>query len=113
MNAGIVTGTLIQSAINAGVPEEIAQKLPLVFERPIHNGLKVGKGDDFRIIYERQFLDGDFVRNGKFWQPPSPTTVKITKASGLMTVHTRAAITNSTARPIARPSSVSRLRELV
>lgn len=65
MNAGVVTGTLIQSAINVGVPEEIAQKLPLVFERPIHNGLKVGKGDDFRIIYERQFLDGDFVRNGK------------------------------------------------
>ena len=39
--------------------------MPIAFERQINNGLQITKGDDFRVIYERQFLEGDFVRNGK------------------------------------------------
>ena len=65
MSAGLVEESLIESAKAVGVPGEIAEKMPLAFERAINNGLDISKGDDFRVIYERQFLEGDFVRNGK------------------------------------------------
>lgn len=65
MSAGLVDKSLIESAKAVGVPSEIAEKMPLAFERAINNGLDISKGDDFRVIYERQFLEGDFVRNGK------------------------------------------------
>lgn len=65
MSAGLVEESLIESAKAVGVPSEIAEKMPLAFERAINNGLDISKGDDFRVIYERQFLEGDFVRNGK------------------------------------------------
>ena len=65
MRAGIVKGNLIDSAKAVGVPDEIAKRIPLAFERAINNGLDITDGDDFRIIFERQFMEGDFVRNGK------------------------------------------------
>ena len=65
MRAGIVHDNLVDSALAVGVPEEIAKVMPLAFERAINNGLKITDGDDFRIIYERQYMEGDFVRNGK------------------------------------------------
>ena len=65
MSAGLVETNLIESAKAAGIPEEIAERMPIAFERQINNGLQITKGDDFRVIYERQFLEGDFVRNGK------------------------------------------------
>ena len=65
MRAGIVKGNLIDSAKAVGVPEEIAKRMPIALERAINNGLDITDGDDFRIIFERQFMEGDFVRNGK------------------------------------------------
>lgn len=65
MRAGIVRDNLVDSALAVGVPKEIAEDMPLAFERAINNGLKITDGDDFRIIYERQYMEGDFVRNGK------------------------------------------------
>ena len=65
MRAGIVKGNLIDSAKAVGVPDEIAKRMPIALERAINNGLDITDGDDFRIIFERQFMEGDFVRNGK------------------------------------------------
>lgn len=65
MSAGLVEDSFVESAKAVGIPDEIAQKMPLALERAINNGLKISQGDDFRVIYERQFLEGDFVRNGK------------------------------------------------
>ena len=65
MRAGIVHDNLVDSALAVGVPEEIAKVMPLAFERAINNGLKITDGDDFRIINERLYMEGDFVRNGK------------------------------------------------
>lgn len=65
MSAGLIETNFIDSAKAVGIPEEIAEKMPLAFERQINNGLEISEGDDFRVIYERQFLEGDFVRNGK------------------------------------------------
>ena len=58
MRAGIVHDNLVDSALAVGVPEEIAKVMPLAFERAINNGLKFTDGDDFRIIYERQYMEG-------------------------------------------------------
>ena len=65
MRAGIVQNNLVDSAKAVGIPEEVAEAMPLAFERAINNGLNISTGDDFRVIYERQYLEGDFVRNGK------------------------------------------------
>ena len=38
MSAGLVEESLIESAKAVGVPGEIAEKMPLAFERAINNG---------------------------------------------------------------------------
>ena len=42
----------------------MAKQVPQAFERRLRNGLKLAPGDDFRLIYERKYLGGDFVRTG-------------------------------------------------
>lgn len=65
MAGGVVKTTLWDAAKEAGLPDEIIVQISQAFERPFKNGLTLTKGDEFRLIYERKFLDGDFVRNGK------------------------------------------------
>ncbi len=65
MAAGVVKTTLWQAAQDAGVPAEVSAQIEDAFEKRFIEGLQLIPGDDFRLIYERQYLDGDFVRNGK------------------------------------------------
>lgn len=64
MSAGVIKTTLEDALKEAGVPDNVAKQVPQAFERRFHAGLKLVPGDDFRLIYERKFLGGDFVRTG-------------------------------------------------
>lgn len=65
MAGGVVKTTLWDAAKESGLPNEIVVQISQAFERQFKNGLNLTQGDEFRLIYERKFLDGDFVRNGK------------------------------------------------
>ncbi len=64
MAAGVIRTTLEDALKSAGVPDTVAAQVPEAFERRFNNGLKLTAGDDFRLIYERKYLEGDFVRTG-------------------------------------------------
>lgn len=65
MATGIVKTTLADAAREHGVPEKVIEQFPQAFERFFSHGNKLIAGDSFRLIYERKFLDGEFVRTGK------------------------------------------------
>ena len=65
MSAGIFSDDIEASVVATGVPEEVARQIPVALERKIKNGLTLGAGDEFRLIYERKFVGNDFVRTGK------------------------------------------------
>lgn len=65
MATGIIQTTLEASAVEQGVPEKVIEQFPQVFERFFSHGNRLQAGDSFRLIYERKFVDGEFVRTGK------------------------------------------------
>lgn len=65
MATGIIKTTLEAAALEHGVPEKVIEQFPQVFERFFSHGNRLGQGDSFRLIYERKFVDGEFVRTGK------------------------------------------------
>lgn len=65
MATGIIKTTLADDAREHGVPEKVIEQFPQAFERFFNRGNKLGAGDSFRLIYERKFVDGEFVRTGK------------------------------------------------
>lgn len=65
MAGGVVKTTLWDAATEAGLPENVTAQIMQAFERKFKAGFQLGNGDEFRLIYERKFMDGDFVRNGK------------------------------------------------
>ena len=65
MAGGIVKTTLWEAAQDAGLPDNVIAQISQAFERKFKDGFALSAGDEFRLIYERKFLEGDFVRTGK------------------------------------------------
>jgi len=62
--SGTVSSSLIRSVIDAGETEALARKLVDIFQWDIDFSRHVRPGDAFRLIYERVYLDGRFLRYG-------------------------------------------------
>ena len=65
MAMGIVKTTLQEAALEQGLPEAVVEKIHLPFERFFAHGNQLKPGDSFRLIYERHYMGGDFVRPGR------------------------------------------------
>ena len=65
----LVSGTVGRSTAATvkalGIPEEVADQLPLVWEGANDPIARLRAGDTLRLIYEKKYADGHFVRNGR------------------------------------------------
>ncbi len=62
--AGSIDGSFIGAVVEAGEAEALAQRIVEVFQWDIDFSRDVRPGDAFRAIYERIYLDGEFLRYG-------------------------------------------------
>jgi murein DD-endopeptidase MepM/ murein hydrolase activator NlpD len=59
-----INNSLFVDGTNAGIPEEILIELAGIFGWDIDFALDIRKGDQFSLIYEEVFLDGNKIGNG-------------------------------------------------
>lgn len=63
--SGVVSTSLIGAFVQSGERESLAQKFVDVFQWDLDFSSDVRTGDAFRIVFEKVFLDGDFLRYGR------------------------------------------------
>ena len=63
--SGVVTTSLIGAFIQSGERESLAQEFVDVFQWDLDFSSDVRSGDAFRIVFEKVFLDGEFLRYGR------------------------------------------------
>lgn len=65
----LISGTVGRSVAATikmlGIPEEVADQLPLVWEGANDPIARLRKGDTLRLVYEKKYADGHFVRIGR------------------------------------------------
>jgi len=63
--SGVVSTSLIGAFIQSGERESLAQEFVEVFQWDLDFSSDVRTGDAFRIVFEKVFLDGEFLRYGR------------------------------------------------
>jgi len=63
--SGTIEDSLCLAADEAGLPPTTTLDLAEIFAWDIDFQVDMRKGDAFRVLYERKYLDGDFVRPGR------------------------------------------------
>jgi murein DD-endopeptidase MepM/ murein hydrolase activator NlpD len=63
--SGVVSTSLIGAFIQSGERESLAQEFVEVFQWDLDFSSDVRSGDAFRIVFEKVFLDGEFLRYGR------------------------------------------------
>lgn len=63
--SGAFDGRLDRTAAAMGLPETVAEQLPYVWDGKVNPIRDLKKGDRLRVIYEKKYADGSFVRNGQ------------------------------------------------
>lgn len=62
---GIITESLFLAAQQGGIPAAMAQELARIFGGVIDFMIDTREGDSFRVLYEEQYLDGQWIGYGK------------------------------------------------
>jgi len=62
--AGLIESSLFADGQKAGLSDGLIMKLAAIFGWDIDFALEIRAGDQFRVIYEEQYLDGEKLRNG-------------------------------------------------
>jgi murein DD-endopeptidase MepM/ murein hydrolase activator NlpD len=62
--SGKIDNSLFEAGQKSGLPQAIIMELAGIFGWDIDFALDIRKGDEFRLVYEEQFLDGEKIRNG-------------------------------------------------
>lgn len=62
---GVVNNSLYLSALEAGLDEQIVLEMADVFAWDIDFALQTRNGDEYRLMYEESYLDGEFVTTGR------------------------------------------------
>lgn len=65
MAMGVIKTNLEDAAREQGIPEALIENLKTPFERFFCHGNQLKSGDSFRLVYERHYMGGDFIRPGK------------------------------------------------
>ncbi len=61
----VITDSLFLAAQESNIPDRFAMELGGIFGGVIDFGLDTREGDTFNLLYEEQFLDGEFIGYGK------------------------------------------------
>lgn len=61
---GKIDNSLFEDGLKSGLPQAVIMELAGIFGWDIDFALDIREGDEFRIVYEEQFLDGEKVQNG-------------------------------------------------
>jgi murein DD-endopeptidase MepM/ murein hydrolase activator NlpD len=59
-----IENSLFEAGQKSGLPQAIIMELAGIFGWDIDFALDIREGDEFRLVYEEQFLDGEKIRNG-------------------------------------------------
>jgi murein DD-endopeptidase MepM/ murein hydrolase activator NlpD len=59
-----IDNSLFEAGQKSGLPQAIIMELAGIFGWDIDFALDIRQGDEFRLVYEEQFLDGEKIRNG-------------------------------------------------
>ena len=62
---GTAHSTLWETARSLQIPDNVAEQLAEVWEGAVNPVRDLKKGDKVRLIFERKFADGNFIRNGQ------------------------------------------------
>ena len=62
--SGKIDNSLFEAGQKNGLPQTIIMELAGIFGWDIDFALDIRQGDEFRLVYEEQFLDGEKIRNG-------------------------------------------------
>ena len=62
--AGVIENSLFMSAQKAGLPEKITMELANIFGWDIDFALDIRSGDEFAVVYEELFLNGEMIGPG-------------------------------------------------
>ena len=62
-----IDSSLFESIVNIGEKEALAQDLEDIFSSDIDFYIDIRKGDSFKAIVEKKYLDGEFVKYGVIW----------------------------------------------
>ena len=62
--SGKIDNSLFEAAQKSGLPQAVTMELAGIFGWDIDFALDIREGDEFRLVYEEQFLDGEKIRNG-------------------------------------------------
>ncbi|WP_428634264.1 OapA family protein [Sedimenticola sp.] len=63
--SGVIETSLYQSGLDAGLSNGTIMELASIFGWDIDFALDIRKGDNFSLIYEQQYLDGEKLRDGR------------------------------------------------
>ncbi|MBL4661418.1 MAG: peptidoglycan DD-metalloendopeptidase family protein [Alcanivoracaceae bacterium] len=62
---GTITGSLFNAGKKAGLTDAMVMKLASIFAWDVDFVLDIRQGDNFSLIYEKIYQDGDFIRDGR------------------------------------------------
>ncbi|MDY6856217.1 MAG: peptidoglycan DD-metalloendopeptidase family protein [Thermodesulfobacteriota bacterium] len=65
IKSGVISNSLFEAVIKEGLPSEISLDLGEIFAWDIDFNVDLRKGDRFRILFEKKYRNGDFLRNGR------------------------------------------------
>ncbi len=63
--SGIITSSLFEAADKSNIPENIIMELAAIFGWDIDFALDIRKGDQFAVVYNELFKDGEKIRTGR------------------------------------------------
>jgi murein DD-endopeptidase MepM/ murein hydrolase activator NlpD len=78
--AGIIEDSLYLAVTNAGEQAQLAGELAEIFTWDVDFYTDIQKGDSFRILLEKQYLNGKFIRYGKILAADLTVTNKVLSA---------------------------------
>lgn len=62
---GTITSSLSEAAEKAGISYSLALALVDIFKWEVDFARDVQEGDEFRILYEKAYINGEFIKNGR------------------------------------------------
>jgi murein DD-endopeptidase MepM/ murein hydrolase activator NlpD len=78
--SGTITSSLFEAADKNDIPENIIMELAAIFGWDIDFALDIRKGDQFAVVYNELFKDGEKIRNGRILSAEFINRGKVFKA---------------------------------
>ncbi|PIQ46294.1 MAG: hypothetical protein COW04_02990 [Deltaproteobacteria bacterium CG12_big_fil_rev_8_21_14_0_65_43_10] len=65
VKVGVIQNSLFETIVEVGLDPQMAINLADIFAWDIDFYVDIREGDEFKILFEQKYKDGDFVRNGR------------------------------------------------